>query len=95
VAGVLLANQLEYVSPQLASWQRSGELIIMVALGGIGNLTGALAGALFTIGLEEAMARFSEHWKLYFGVLLLAVVIFSPGGLSNLAARISGKGRDA
>ncbi|RJE79255.1 branched-chain amino acid ABC transporter permease [Paracoccus sp. JM45] len=94
VAGVLLANQLEYVSPQLASWQRSGELIIMVALGGIGNLTGALAGALFTIGLEEAMARISEHWKLYFGVLLLAVVIFSPGGLSSLAARISRKGRD-
>lgn len=93
VAGVLLANQLEYVSPQLASWQRSGELIIMVVLGGIGSLTGAVAGALFTIGLEEGMARLSEHWKLYFGLLLLAVVLFSPGGLATLAARITGKGR--
>ena len=93
VAGVLLANQLEYVSPQLASWQRSGELIIMVVLGGIGSLTGAMTGALFTIGLEEGMARISEHWKLYFGLLLLAVVLFSPGGLATLAARITGKGR--
>jgi branched-chain amino acid transport system permease protein len=92
IAGVLIANQLQYVSPALSSWQRSGEFIIMVVLGGVGNLVGALAGALFTIGLEELMARFSEHWKLYFGVLLLAVVLFSPGGLSSLVSRITGKG---
>lgn len=92
IAGVLIANQLQYVSPTLSSWQRSGEFIIMVVLGGVGNLVGALAGALFTIGLEELMARFSEHWKLYFGILLLAVVLFSPGGLTSLVARIKGKG---
>lgn len=92
IAGVLIANQLQYVSPALSSWQRSGEFIIMVVLGGVGNLVGALAGALFTIGLEEGLARFSEHWKLFFGILLLAVVLFSPGGLSSLIARITGKG---
>ena len=94
VAGVLIANQLQYVSPALSSWQRSGEFIIMVVLGGVGNLVGALAGALFTIGLEEALARFSEHWKLFFGLFLLAVVLFSPGGLTRLAERIAGKGDD-
>lgn len=89
IAGVLIANQLQYVSPTLSSWQRSGEFIIMVVLGGVGNLVGALAGALFTIGLEEALARFSEHWKLWFGLFLLAVVLFSPGGLTRLAERMS------
>ncbi|MFT3688381.1 branched-chain amino acid ABC transporter permease [Paenirhodobacter sp.] len=92
LAGVLIANQLQYVSPALSSWQRSGEFIIMVVLGGVGNLAGAVAGALVTIGLEELMARFSDHWKLYFGVLLLAVVLFAPGGLTRLVAHVTGRG---
>lgn len=88
VAGVLLANSTEYVSPDFMSWHRSGELIIMLILGGVGTLTGALTGALVTIGLEEALARAWDHWRLVFGFLLLMVVVYSPGGLSALAARL-------
>lgn len=93
VAGVLLANATEYVSPDFMSWHRSGELIIMLILGGPGKLIGALTGALATIGLEEGLARMWDHWRLVFGFLLLMVVLYLPGGLSTLSARIRG-GKD-
>lgn len=94
VAGVMLANQAAYVSPSYMSWQRSGELIIMLVLGGIGTLTGAIGGAFLTVALEEGLARFSEHWRLGFGLVLVLVVLFSPDGLTGLARRlgITGKG---
>ncbi|MGG7566763.1 branched-chain amino acid ABC transporter permease [Rhodovulum sp. DZ06] len=88
VAGVLLANSTEYVSPDFMTWHRSGELIVMLILGGIGTLTGALVGALMTIGLEEGLARAWDHWRLIFGFLLLMVVLYSPGGLSALADKL-------
>lgn len=88
VAGVLLANSTEYVSPDFMSWHRSGELIIMLILGGVGTLTGALVGALMTIGLEEGLARAWDHWRLIFGFLLLMVVLYSPGGLAALAEKL-------
>lgn len=88
VAGVLLANQAIYVSPAYMSWHRSGELIVMLVLGGVGSLTGALTGALVTIALEEGLARYSEHWRLAFGLILVGVALFSPGGLSGLLRRL-------
>ncbi|MFC3167732.1 branched-chain amino acid ABC transporter permease [Paracoccus fontiphilus] len=94
VAGVLLANQAIYVSPAYMSWHRSGEMIVMLVLGGVGSLTGAMAGALVTIALEEGLARFSDHWRLGFGLVLVAVALFSPGGLSGLLRRL-GLVRDA
>jgi branched-chain amino acid transport system permease protein len=89
VAGVLLANQAIYVSPAYMSWHRSGEMIVMLVLGGVGSLTGAMGGALLTIALEEGLARFSEHWRLGFGLILVAVALFSPGGLSGLLRRLN------
>ncbi len=50
---MLLANQAEFVSPAYMSWQRSGELIVMVVLGGMGTLVGAVAGAAALIAVEE------------------------------------------
>lgn len=89
IAGVMLANQAIYVSPAYMSWHRSGELIVMLVLGGVGSLTGALVGALVTIGLEDGLARFSEHWRLFFGLVLVGVALASPGGLSGLARRLN------
>ncbi|MGR3197178.1 MAG: branched-chain amino acid ABC transporter permease [Paracoccus sp. (in: a-proteobacteria)] len=87
VAGVLLANQAIYVSPAYMSWHRAGELIVMLVLGGVGSLTGAMIGGLVTIALEEGLARYSEHWRLGFGLILILVALFSPGGLSGLLRR--------
>jgi branched-chain amino acid transport system permease protein len=90
VAGVLLANQIQFVSPAFMGWQRSGELIVMVVLGGMGTMLGPILGAVTFILLEDVLAHFSEHWKLGFGVLLVLVVLFSRDGLGGLTARLKG-----
>jgi branched-chain amino acid transport system permease protein len=85
VAGVLLANQAEFVSPAYMTWQRSGELIFMVVLGGLGTLHGAILGAAAFLLLEEVLSGFTEHWKMIFGPLLILVVLFARGGLMGIA----------
>ncbi len=88
LAGVLLANQVEFVSPAYMSWQRSGELIVMVVLGGMGTLVGPIAGAAVFIMLEEWLAAFSQHWKLGFGLILLLIVLASKDGVGGLVKRL-------
>ena len=84
LAGALLANQSEFVSPAYMSWQRSGELIFMVVLGGLGSLHGAIIGALAFLLLEEWLSGLTEHWKMVFGPFLVLVVLFARGGLLGL-----------
>ncbi len=88
VAGVLLANQAEFVSPAFMSWHRSGELIVMVVLGGIGTLAGAIGGAVAALLLEEFLGMATEHWKLWFGLFLVLMVLFSPRGITGLVEQI-------
>lgn len=92
IAGVLLANQAEFVSPAYMTWQRSGELIVMLVLGGMGTLVGAIAGAAAFILLEEWLSPLSQHWKLGLGVILILIVLFTRGGLVGLARRLAGGG---
>lgn len=88
IAGVLLANQTEFVSPAYMTWQRSGELMVMVILGGMGTLWGALLGAISFLLLEEALSRLTEHWKMIFGPLLVLVALSWKGGLAGLVLRL-------
>ncbi len=81
LAGFLLANQTEFVSPAYMTWQRSGELIVMVVLGGLGTLHGAIIGAAAFLILEELLSGVTEHWKMIFGPMLVLVVLFARGGL--------------
>jgi branched-chain amino acid transport system permease protein len=90
LAGFLLANQAEFVSPAYMTWQRSGELIFMVILGGMASLHGAVLGAGAFLLLEEYLAGWTEHWKMIFGPLLILVVLFVRGGIMGLI----GRGRD-
>lgn len=87
VAGVMLANQTSFVSPAFMDWHRSGELVVMVVFGGIGNLLGAIAGATVALLLEEWLAVLTEHWPLLFGAILILVVLYSRDGISGLFAR--------
>ncbi len=91
VAGVLLANQTGFVSPAYMSWQRSGELLIMVILGGIGTLHGAILGALAFLLIEEWLSGLTEHWKMIFGPLLVLVVLFGRGGIAGALQRLGGR----
>lgn len=87
IAGVLLANQAEFVSPATAAWQRSGDLIIIVVLGGMGTRSGAVLGALAFVGLEEGLSSLTHDWRLIFGPLLILIVLYAKGGLASLFER--------
>jgi branched-chain amino acid transport system permease protein len=87
LAGALYANHSEFVSPALMSWHRSGELIVMVVLGGVGTLHGAIIGALAYFALEEVLAGVTEHWRMILGLLLVVIVLAGRGGLTALLGR--------
>lgn len=93
LAGFLLANQTGFVSPAYMTWQRSGELIVMVVLGGLGSLHGAILGAAAFLLLEEWLSGFTEHWKMIFGPFLVLVVLFARGGLLGALRRLGIGGR--
>jgi branched-chain amino acid transport system permease protein len=84
IAGFLLANHTEFVSPAYMTWQRSGDLIFMTVLGGLGSAHGAIVGAAVFLLLEEFLSGATEHWRMIFGPLLIVVVIFARGGIMGL-----------
>lgn len=90
LAGAMLANQAEFVSPAFMSWHRSGELIVMVVLGGVGTLAGAIGGAVAVLALEEVLSGATEHWRLWFGIVLVLMVLFSPRGITGLVEQLRG-----
>lgn len=84
LAGALAANQTEFVSPGLMAWSISGELMIMVILGGMGTLIGPIFGAIVLLTLEEVLAGITEHWMVILGPILIFVVLYARGGLYRL-----------
>ena len=86
VAGALFADLNRFVSPAMLSWQMSGELIVLIVLGGVGRLFGPLAGAMFFVMLEFVLGGVTERWQLFLGLVLLGVVLFARGGLIGLVA---------
>ena len=90
LSGFLLGNATDFVSPAFMSWQRSGELLIMVILGGIGTLNGAIIGAAAFLLTEEWLSGITEHWKVIFGPVLVVVALFARGGLIGVAQRLRG-----
>lgn len=87
VAGVLLANEAEFVSPAYASWARSGDLMVMVILGGVGSLHGAILGALVVVLAQEALGSVTPHWPLIFGPALVLAVLFLRHGIAGIGGR--------
>ena len=84
IGGFLLANQAEFVSPAAAAWQRSGDFIIMVVLGGMGSRHGALFGAVAVALLEEFLSSLLLDWRLIFGPMLVIFVLYAKGGIASL-----------
>lgn len=91
LAGALLVNQGEYVSPGLIHWTRSGEVMVMVLLGGMGTLAGPVLGAAALLFLEEYLAMYTEHWMVILGPFLILVVLFARRGLYGLLFDRKGK----
>lgn len=84
LAGALLANQVEFVSPSMLDWTRSGEILMMVILGGIGSLFGPVLGAAAYIVLESVLADVTLHWQIILGPILILVVLFARRGIFGL-----------
>jgi branched-chain amino acid transport system permease protein len=83
LAGALLASSQAYVSPADMSWVRSGELIVMVVLGGMATLYGPVLGAFFYLFAEYALGNVTEHWQLLMGPLIILIVLYGKKGLAG------------
>jgi len=92
LAGCLMANFQRFASPDMVHWTKSGELMVMVVLGGVGTLFGPLIGASAYTVLESVLASWTEHWQLGLGFILLFVVLYTNGGIQALLSRIGGRG---
>jgi branched-chain amino acid transport system permease protein len=88
LAGALIANNTDFVSPSMMYWTRSGDLIIMVVLGGMGSAVGPLIGAVVLLVLEEVLSGITEYWQIILGPLLLLVVLFAHGGIDGLLSKV-------
>jgi branched-chain amino acid transport system permease protein len=104
LAGALLANHTGFISPATMHWTRSGDLIVMVVLGGMASSFGPLIGAVALLSLEEALPvlirvvasplfgdaalRMAEYWQIVLGPLFLLVVLFARGGIDGLLAGV-------
>jgi branched-chain amino acid transport system permease protein len=86
LAGALLANHSDFVSPAVMSWTRSGDLIVMVVFGGMGSAFGPLMGAIVYLSGEEALSRVTEYWQIILGPMLLLVAVVTRDGLYGLLA---------
>ncbi len=98
LAGILLANEGTYVSPAMMSWVKSGDLIVIVVLGGMGTLFGPIYGAVAFFLLEESLKPlldlvhkgWGEYWQIVFGPMLVLVALYARGGIDSLLGRRNG-----
>ncbi len=90
VAGFLQANFTNFITPDMMGWTRSGELMFMVILGGVGTLTGPLIGAAAFLAIEEVLSKWTIYWHLPFGILLIGVVLIARGGLAGIVRKVLG-----
>lgn len=83
-AGALYGDLNGFVGPSMMNWHRSGEIMVIVILGGTGRLFGPVAGAIMLISIEVIIGGWTDHWQLFLGAFLLAVVLFARGGILGL-----------
>ncbi|XVH31429.1 ABC transporter permease [Haloferacaceae archaeon DSL9] len=93
LAGGLFVLHGGYVAPSFAYWLRSGEVVVMVVLGGMGTLYGPLLGAGIFLGLETVLVSYTSFWRLVLGIIFVAFVIFVPGGFVSLPRTIAARRR--
>ncbi len=84
LAGALFADLNRFVSPTMFSWQLSGELIVLIIIGGVGRLMGPVLGACIFVALEHFLGGLTEFWHIYLGVILLCIVLFGRGGVIGM-----------
>lgn len=84
LAGALFADLNRFVSPTMFSWHLSGELIVLIIIGGVGRLMGPVIGAILFVVLEHWLGDFTDFWHVWLGAILLLIVLFARGGVVGL-----------
>ena len=86
VAGFLFANHQQFLSPVYMNWLRSGEIMVMVILGGMGTIYGGVIGAIGLLTLEEVLEGIvgKDYWQMVLGPLLVLLVLFANRGVYSL-----------
>lgn len=87
LAGSLLAFHSGFVSPDILSWQQSGDVLFMVILGGMGQFYGAAVGALLFAGMQETFGIVTRHWHLLMGLAIVFLIFVAPRGIIGLFDR--------
>ena len=94
LAGFLIAVRDGFVNPEMLAWQESGTVLLMLILGGLGHLRGAVLGALVFTLLKELYSSegwvgpLADHWQLTLGLTIIAFVATMPKGLIGLPAQL-------
>lgn len=86
LAGALSADLNGFVGPSMLSWHTSGEIMVIVILGGVGRHCGPLAGAILFVLMETLLGGLTQYWQFFLGLVLLGVVLFASGGVMGLLA---------
>ncbi|MEO6986800.1 MAG: branched-chain amino acid ABC transporter ATP-binding protein/permease [Paralcaligenes sp.] len=90
LGGSLLSFLIHGVYADNMNWQHAGDPVMMTLLGGIHHFLGPLWGAIIYINLSDQLSSITEHWWLFFGALIMGVVLLSPEGLCGIYARLRG-----
>ncbi len=88
LAGSLYAHEVRYLAPNDFTFWKSIEMLIMVVIGGVGSLAGAILGAAVVVGLPEYLRAIGDYRMLVFGAILIATMLFGEGGLAALLATL-------
>ncbi|MEL6960529.1 branched-chain amino acid ABC transporter permease [Tateyamaria sp. SN6-1] len=81
VAGVLGAQHILFISPNLLNWTVSGEALVVVILGGLGTLVGPLVGAAFFVFMKHEVGEITNYWHIVVGIVLIGVVMSRANGV--------------
>src|SRR5690606_23917652 len=90
LSGYLFAVLNSSVNPEMLSWHQSADVLLMLILGGMGQLWGGLVGAFTFVLLQELLSTFTDKWHLWLGIAIILLVLFLPGGMMSLLERIKG-----
>jgi branched-chain amino acid transport system permease protein len=84
LAGTLAAERTQLVTPDALVWTTSGDVLVMVILGGLGTLAGPVAGAALWVVLRDWVSSWTPYWMLVMGTFFIAIVLFADNGLYGL-----------
>ncbi len=80
-AGTLIAQHTSFISPELLHWTTSGEILVMLIVGGLATLVGPMIGVLLVVLLKHFLGDYTDYWQFWLGLVLIAVVLSGRNGL--------------